>query len=50
MLADRPDIAGLYKGSLLKGSGEVKIVISDVLLIPSAEQLVQFTGIKAKER
>ena len=50
MLADRPDVAGLYEGSLLKGSSEVKIIIGDVLLIPGADQLIQLTGIKAEER
>ena len=50
MPADCPDVAGLHEGSLLKGSGEVKVIIGDVLFIPSTEQLIQFTGIKAEER
>ena len=50
MPADCPDVAGLHKRSHLKGSGEVKVIIVDVLFIPGAEQLIQFTGIKAEER
>lgn len=50
MLANRPDVAGLYEGSLLKGSGEVKIIIGDVLFASGAEQFIQLTGIKAEER
>ena len=30
--------------------GQVKVIIGDVLFIPSTEQLIQFTGIKAEER
>ena len=50
MLANRPDVAGLHERSLLKGSGEVKVIIGDVLFIPGAEQLIQLTGVKAEER
>ena len=50
MPAYRPDVAGLHEGRLLKGSGEVKIIIGDVLLIPGAEQFIQLIGIKAEER
>ena len=50
MPADCPDVAGLHERSLLKGSGEVKVIIGDVLFIPGAEQLIQLTGVKAEER
>ena len=48
--ADCPDVAGLHEGSLLQSGGQVKVVIGDVLFVFGTEELVEFTGIKAKER
>ena len=49
MPADRPDVAGLHEGSLLQSGSQVEIIIGDVLFVFGTEELVELTGIKAKE-